>query len=134
MKHKIYQQITALIFTFALGFFGFGFSSNVAAQNRPYRASDRQVENVLRRIETKTDRFRRSLDPALDRSRFDERNREEGINGYVKNFENATDELRRKFDGRTAIGADVQTLIVSASPIDAFMCNNLRRSRAAPRS
>jgi hypothetical protein len=101
---------------------------------RAYRVSDAQVQTLLNRIETRSDTFRRSLDRALDRSRFDSTNRENNVNEFVKDFENATDELRRKFDGRTSVGEDVAGVVVRAARIDDFMQRNLRRETAAQRN
>lgn len=103
------------------------------ASQRAYRVSDAQVQNLLNRIETRGDTFRSSLDRALDRSRLDNTNRENSINEFVKDFENATDELRRKFDGRTSVGDDVSSVVVRAARIDDFMQRNLRRSARAHR-
>lgn len=101
---------------------------------RAYRVSDAQVQTLLRRIETRSDTFRTSLNRALDRSRFDNTNRENNINEFVTDFENSTDELRRKFDGRTSVGEDVAGVIVRAARIDDFMQRNLRRETAAQRN
>ncbi len=106
---------------------------SVVAAQVPYRVSDAQLETVLRRIETKSDTFRTSLDRALDRSRLNESNREDNINEFVKDFENETDMLRRKFDGQTSIDMDASNLLVRAARIDDFMRRNLRREYAAQR-
>ncbi|HXG83609.1 MAG TPA: YMGG-like glycine zipper-containing protein [Pyrinomonadaceae bacterium] len=102
---------------------------SVVAVQRAYRVNDSQVETLLRRVETKSDRFRTSLDRALDRSRLDNTNREDNINEFVVDFENSTDELRRKFDGRTSVDADVSNVLVRAARIDDFMRRNLRNNR-----
>lgn len=102
------------------------------ASQRPYRVSDTQVQTLLDRIETRSDAFRTSLDRALDQSRFDSTNRENNVNEFVKDFENATDELR-KFDGRTSVGEDVSGVVVRAARIDDFMQRNLRRYTQAQR-
>ena len=106
---------------------------SVVAVQRAYRVNDSQVETLLRRVETRSDTFRTSLDRALDRSRFNNTNREDNINEFVKDFENATDELRRKFDGRTSVDADVSGVLVRAARIDDFMRGNLRRETVAQR-
>ncbi len=106
---------------------------SVVAMQVPYRVSDVQLEAVLRRIESKSDTFRTSLDRALDRSRFDNTNRENNINEFVKDFENETDMLRRKFDGRTSVDMDVSNLLIRAARIDDFMRRNLRRETVAQR-
>ena len=104
------------------------------ASQRAYRVSDAQVQTLLARIEWRTDNFRTSLNRALDRSRFDNTNRENNVNELVTEFENATDELRRKFDGRASVGDDVAGVVVRAARIDDFMKRNLRRELAAQRS
>jgi hypothetical protein len=106
---------------------------SVVAGQRAYRVSDSQVETLLRRVETRSDTFRTSLDRALDRSRFDGSRREDNINEFVRDFESSTDELRRKFDGRTSVGADVSNVLVRAARIDDFMRRNLRRETTAQR-
>lgn len=106
---------------------------SVVATQSAYRVSDAQLEAVLRRIETKSDTFRTSLDRALDRSRFNNTNSEDNINEFVKDFENETDMLRRKFDGRTSVDMDASNLLVRAARIDDFMRRNLRREYTAQR-
>lgn len=106
----------------------------VVANQRAYRVSDLQVGSVLRRIENKSDTFRKNLDSALDRSRLDDTNREDNINEFVKHFEEATDDLRSKFDGRTSVGLDVSNVLVRAARIDDFMRRNLRRYTVAQRN
>ena len=106
---------------------------SVVATQVPYRVSDSQVQTLLNRIETRGDTFRASFDRALDRSRLNESNREENINEFVKDFENSTDELRRKFDDRTSVDTDVSNVLVRAARIDDFMQRNLRRETVAQR-
>lgn len=106
---------------------------SVVASQVPYRVSDSQVQTLLNRIETRSDKFRTTFDVALDRSRLNESNREENANEFVKDFENLTDVLRRRFDDRTSVDTDVSNVLVRASRIDDFMKRNLRREPAAQR-
>jgi hypothetical protein len=117
---------------FALAFLGFGFVLTGGAQAQT-RVNDRQVERIIQSIERRSDAFRRSFDAALDRSRFNNTNREDNINEFVKDYENETDMLRRKFDDRTSVAADASNLLVRAARIDDFMRRNLRRETAAQR-
>ena len=126
-------QRLATAYNVAFNLNGRVLSPTVVAVQQPYRVSDSQVEALLRRIETRTDTFRTNFDRALDRSRFDNTNREENVNEFVKDFENATDELRRKFDGRTSVDTDVSNVLVRAARIDDFMQRNLRRETVAQR-
>ena len=107
--------------------------SAVVGSQQPYRVSDSQVKYLLSSIESKSDVFRRSLDTALDHSRFNGTNREDNINDFVKGFENSTDELKNRFDGRTSVKSDAENVLVRAARIDDFMRRNLRREYTAQR-
>ncbi|MGI9054931.1 MAG: hypothetical protein ACR2F2_03925, partial [Pyrinomonadaceae bacterium] len=61
------------------------------AQRKPYRVTDRQVQNLINRIEQRTDVFKTNLDRALDNSRLDGSDTEDAVNNYVEDFENSTD-------------------------------------------
>lgn len=100
-----------------------------SAQTRPYRLTDRQVEQILRRVETSADGFRSSLDAGLDRSRLDGTRREDNINEFVRNFEDATDRLRERFDSRNSAAGDVETVLDSATRIDRFLRRNTLNAR-----
>lgn len=111
-------------FALALFITGLMTAVNIEAQTRPYRVSDRQVQNLLNRIETKTDSYKNALDTALDNSRLDGTDREDNINAFVSEFEKATDDLRDRFNNRSSVGNDVQEVLNRAAYIDRFMTNN----------
>jgi hypothetical protein len=95
----------------------------------PYRVSDREVEQALRRIEQQSDKFRSALDSALDKSRLDGTREEDNINAFVKSFYESTKKLRDHFNNHKSTSADVQTVLDGASRIDGFMRRNrLRRN------
>ncbi len=100
-----------------------GLNFPVFAQ-RPYRVSDRQVETLLNRIETRADSFRQNLDTALDRSSFNGTQRENEINQYVSDFEVATNRLLERFRNRQDVSADVEEVLNRGWSIDYFMRNN----------
>ncbi len=100
-----------------------------AQQRRPYRMGDRQVGELIRRVETDADEFRRNLDAALDRSRYNRTGTEDNINAYVSAFESATDQLRARFDARTSVAADVENVLRQAANINAFMLNTRLNAR-----
>jgi len=112
------------LFTLALFMTGLTTAISVEAQNRPYRVSDRQVQNLLTRIETKTNTFKDALDRALDQSRLNSTNREDNINEFVSDFENATDTLKQNFDDRRSVSNDVEEVLNRAAFIDGFMNRN----------
>ncbi len=87
----------------------------------PYRLSDKEVEQIIHRIENESDRFRSSLDSALDKSRFNGSRREDDINAFVKDFYSETKRLHDHFDAHKSTGADVQSVLDRAARIDDFM-------------
>jgi archaellum component FlaC len=98
----------------------------------PYRVSDKQVEELIHRIEGQSDVFRKSLDSALDQSRLDGTRREDDINSFVKDFYKETKQLHDHFDSHKSTTADVQAVLNRAAQIDQFMRRNrLRRDREA---
>ena len=88
------------------------------------RPNDNQIRNLLNRLETRTDTFRGQIDNRLDNSRWNNTNREDNLMAYVDAFENATDELRRNFDGRRVSNADVNQVLNYGTYIDSFMRRN----------
>jgi len=96
----------------------------VLAQQRPYRVNVQQVERLIQRIEMRTERFRQSLNFALDRSRLDNTRREENVTEFVQNFEAMTSRLRDNFRSQQNVAADVQEVLNRASYIDRFIQRN----------
>lgn len=107
---------------------GLGFTAE--AQRRPYRITDQQVDQIIRRIESRTDVFRSSIDASLDRSRYDGTRAEDDINTFIRDFENATDQLRSRFNNRQSVVADVQSVLDRAAFINSFMQRNRLGVRA----
>ncbi len=81
----------------------------------------RGIENLIRRVEQRTDSFVRHFDRALDNSRIDGTRREDRLNERAEALENSTDELRRRFDRSDSLRAtrgDVERIMRLASDID----------------
>jgi len=89
------------------------------AQQQSSRVNTRQVSNILRRLAQSSDRFRNSLNDALDQGRSDETRSD--INSIERDFENARNQLNNRFNRRRATSADVQNVLQRASRIDDFM-------------
>jgi hypothetical protein len=96
----------------------------------PYRLSDKEVEEIIHRVEKQSDRFRSSLDSALDKSRFDGTRREDDINTFVKDFYQETKRLHDHFDSHKSTAADMQSVLDRAARIDEFMRRNRLNNRA----
>src|SRR5688572_6919322 len=119
MRRIIFQSFYLILITAILSSVSF-----VQAQVRPYRVTDRQVQNLITRIEQNTDIYRRSMDLALDRSRLNGSDTEEMLMSYITDFENATDRLKQKFDTRSSIASDVEEVLNRAAFINSFMQRN----------
>ena len=96
-------------------------SSPLPVSDLPYRISDREVETIIRNMETQSDRFRHSLDQALDRSRLNNTSREDDINAHVKDFYEETRRLRDHFNSHKSTSNDVQNVLERAARINRFM-------------
>ncbi len=99
-------------------------STAANAQIRAYRVTDRQVQTLLDRIETRSNAFRNEIDRSLDRSNIDGTDREDSINNLIANYETATDSLRNNFSSRQSTSEDVQEVLNRAVFVNAFMRNN----------
>ena len=98
--------------------------------SRSHRLSDRELGQLIQRIEAGGDTFRSSLTDAFDRSRYDPTRSEGKMNDAVAGFKNASDQLRNHFDARQLVASDVQELLAQATPVDAYMRNNKLTDRA----
>lgn len=98
--------------------------------SRSYRLSDRELDQLIQRIETGGDTFRSSLTDAFDRSRYDPTRSEGKMNDAVGGFKKASDQLRNHFDARQSVAGDVEHLLEQATPVDAYMRNNKLTDRA----
>jgi DNA repair exonuclease SbcCD ATPase subunit len=87
----------------------------------PYRLSDKEIEQILHRIEEQSGKFRGSLDSALDRSRLNDTDREDDINAFIKEFDQEVKRLHDRFDDHKSVAADVQAVLDRAARIDGFM-------------
>jgi hypothetical protein len=110
---------------FNLMTFGFAATAtNVAAQNRAYRVSDRNVQSLIARIESRTDAYKNEMNSSLDNSNLNNTDSEDLVYGYISDFENATDQLKQKFDSRNSAGDDVEEVLNRAAYINQFMQQN----------
>jgi hypothetical protein len=57
-----------------------------------------EVEQLIKRVEERSDSFRKVIDHTLDQSALNGTNREDNINQQVKELENAIDKLRGDFN------------------------------------
>jgi hypothetical protein len=100
-----------------------------SAQVLPYRVSDRQVQNLINRIETESNTFRADAQNSIDRSIWNGTNREASMESLLDAFETATDNLRDNFTSRRSSAADVQQVLNRALAVDRLMRNNTFSTR-----
>lgn len=123
------KNTTKQVITLILGLLLIGNSFTGLAQ-RPNRINDRQVEQLLVRIETRAESFRNILNTALNRYQLSGTARESEINDYMRDFDSAVTQLKDRFQNRQSASVDVNEVLTQASSIDAFLRANLRGSLA----
>lgn len=119
---KMKNKLTRLTFLAVMAI-AVSLSSTAMAQTRAYYVSDREVQNLLDRIESETNRFETTIDRSLDRSVADGTDREDSINQRVSDFETATDRLRDNFRGRRSTSADVQNVLDRGADVNRIVVN-----------
>jgi hypothetical protein len=124
---KIMQSNFSRLFTALAAFIMLAaFADTNSAQRRAGRAvySQQQVEQLLERIEERTDAFSNQLNKSLDRSRLDGTRSEDNIAERVSELENATDELRREYDHNDTRGEnrpEAQKILNTATEVNRIM-------------
>ena len=96
-------------------------TGSTLAQRSWYRGNAR---DIIRDLEADTDRFRSSLDSALDRSRINGTRAEDEINEHVKRFEEATDRLRDRAEDRQYAPNLAREVLSRGRSINTFMARN----------
>jgi hypothetical protein len=102
----------------------------VVVERHARRVNDSEVKTIISRMDAQAERFRKSLDHALDHSRFNHTGTEDDINAFVKNFERSTDRLKDHFSKHNAAASDAEEVMRRAARIDAFMRAHELDSRA----
>ena len=83
-----------------------------------------EVEVIIKRVEERSDAFRKVIDQSLDHSALNGTNREDNINQQVKELENAIDKLRKDFDRSNTwqeTREQVQRVLNEADEVNAIM-------------
>lgn len=97
--------------------------ATTAAYGQRYRTTT-LMRNVIARLETNTDRFSKSIDTALDRSRFNGTRLEDQLNALVDEMEYSTDRLKDRTEDNIANSIDVHEVLRRGMYIDMFMNRN----------
>ncbi len=91
------------------------------SQDVPSRLSDQQIGQLLTQTKKSADRFRRSLDRAVDRSRIDGTREDNNITQFVEDFAETTNHLSDHFDRRQVVTNDIEDVLRRSVSIDSFM-------------
>ncbi len=97
-----------LIAVFAFSLLILGLPAIASAQYRNNRNDDyygnsrnnRNLQGTIKNLKNRANQFERRLDRELDRSRYDDRNREDRINQIAGDFANAAERLDNAYDNR----------------------------------
>ena len=106
-----------------------GLAGNIRAQE-PYRLSEREMKDLLSRIDKQSEIFRASLKRAMNHSRLDETKAEDRINDFIKGFTEATERLKHRYSDKRTASADVEEVLNRAARIDEFMTRHQLSPRA----
>ena len=85
-----------------------------------YRTNDASVQEVVRRIQTRTDSLQRAVQNAADRNNYNL----EDVNRLIVNFESNLNQFDRRLSARRANSSDAQALLNSGVQLDNFFAAN----------
>ena len=94
--------------------------------------SKAEVERIIKRVEDRSDSFKKHVDESLDRGVLDGTRAEDRINDKIKDLEKAIDELRNEFDRRDNwldVRENVVKVINKADDVNATFRSRSLRSR-----
>ncbi|MGH9941235.1 MAG: hypothetical protein ACRD9R_02620 [Pyrinomonadaceae bacterium] len=94
------------------------------------QAQNKNMLQLVRRLETHADSFSNSVDKAMDRTRLDGTRREDNINALVDAFEYETDQLRERIEDNEAIASDVEAVLSRAMRLEMFAQRNRLNANA----
>jgi YMGG-like Gly-zipper len=89
-----------------------------------YRLTDAQMRQLTQRIDTRTDRFGRSLRSALNRSRINNGTKDEATRNLTA-LESATNQLMSRVNTRQYTESDARSVLEPASYLNSLMANNV---------
>ena len=87
-------------------------------------AAQEDVGRLLHQLESDTDRFSKTLDNAMDHSSLNGTAEEGEITRYVKDFEDAVDRLKDKYEDREYASVAAQDVLSRAKLINKFLKEN----------
>jgi hypothetical protein len=113
-----------------------GLGTAAPAQRRGPRGrvyTKNEVNDLIKRAETRSDVFVKLFDRALDKSALDGTRKEDRLNERAKDLEKAMDKLRHEFDRKESYidtKPEMQRVLNTASEINRVMLNRRMRGDA----
>jgi hypothetical protein len=95
--------------------------ADLAPATAPRRLSDREMHDLVERIESSIDRLKDSLDKGLDRSAINDTNAEDQAEALVDGLDATADRLRDRFDDDDQAADAVGRLLWQARRLERFM-------------
>lgn len=132
MKYKLLVTVISFCGLLALSQQTF---AQGTARGQLYTKAD--VERIIKRVEERSDAFRKVVDRSLDRSALDGTRREDNINEQIKELENAIDKLRKDFSRANTwqeTREQVQTVLNEADEVNAIVRRGRWRRGGAVKS
>ena len=100
-----------------------------AQAQRTYSPNSRQLNNLIRRVELSTDRFRSTVEMMSGRGQYNGSSTRDQLNSYSQNFVSAVATLRQRFNSRADVTADVQNVLQQASLVNNLLLSNRMGTR-----
>src|SRR2546423_1859764 len=122
--NRIRQTISLAL---VLAMLGIGLTA--ASAQRTYRPNNRQVGNLIRRVELSTERFRSTVGMMSGRGSYGGTSARDQLNSYTQNFVSAVSTLRARFNSRADATADVQNVLQQASLVNNLLLSNRMGTR-----
>jgi hypothetical protein len=98
-----------------------GLASTASAQAPRLYVTNRQLQTLLNRIETRTDMFQAEVQRSFANSNNVSDNREDRIENLISEFENATDTLKVRVNSRQTLTGEVNEVFNRANRINSFV-------------
>lgn len=112
------KAIYSLLFAVSLLF------SALSADAQNTRATNRQIQTLLTRIDTKTEVFRSEVQRRIVAQRRTNRGFDDSIRGSIDDLSNARRDLNRRVSSRNATSDDVEQVLSRAWNIDDYLKRN----------
>jgi hypothetical protein len=114
MKQLHQFLLVAVVVMFAAPAAAFGWQT-------PVRLTESEIKDLLKRIDKDAEKFRKTVNSALDKSALNKTQDEDHINRYIKDLEHYTDSLKHSYSDSHTATAQVEQVLARGSNIEGFV-------------